>query len=139
MTRLTCTEYKYSTGNPLCQQWSGSVQRVIPYHVALLPRPSFQLERAHEVIVRALRFTSHNGADIARMAPESPNVPIVRRHNLLLHLVCVFYAIVARAVLGPYSLETRTGCQVPEVARVTDAIPRFTDPVLHCFVYPYTA
>ena len=73
------------------------------------------------------------------MTPESPNVSIVGRDYLLLHLVCIFYAIVARPVLGPYSLETRTGCQVPEVTRATDAVPRFTHPVLHCFVYPYPA
>lgn len=73
------------------------------------------------------------------MTPESPNVSIVGRYNLLLHLVCVFYAIVARAVLGPHSLKTGPCSKMPVVSRAADTIPRFTDPVLHCFVYPYPA
>jgi len=137
MTRLTCTEYKYTAGKPLCQGSTGSIQRMVSYHVTSLPVPAFGLERANEVIIRALRFTPHHGADIARMTPETPNVSIVGGYNLLSHLVGVFYAIVARPVLGPYSLETRAGCQVTRVARATDAVPRFAHPVLHCFVYPY--
>lgn len=110
---------------------------MVSYHIARLPRPSFRLERAHEVVIRALRFTSHHRANIARMTPESSDVSVVRWYNLLLHLVCVFYAIVACAVLGPYSLKASPCRQVPEVARVNDTVPRFRHPVLHCFIYPY--
>ena len=72
------------------------------------------------------------------MTPKPAYIPIVRWYSLLSHLVGIFYAIVARAVGRAHSRELRTGCQVLDVARVNDTIPRLTDPVLHCFVYPYT-
>lgn len=104
--------------------------------ITFLPGPVFGVERPDEIVIRTLRFTSHHRLDIARMTPKAPNISIVFWYTLLVHLVCVFYAVVARPIRFADALQTCTCGKVPQVACSTDSIPRFRNPQLHST--PYT-